>query len=60
MIGAMPTPNGGKVTGSWWYKWLFGTLHTAAGNIPRVLATLFPKVVSSFVKRVFGINVPEE
>lgn len=59
-IGAMPTPNGGAVTGSWWYRWLFGTLHTAVGNIPRVLATMFPKIVEKLAKTFLGITVPDE
>ena len=57
IVGAMPTPNGGPVTGTWWYKWLFGTLHAAMGNIPRVLATMFPKVISGLLKKFLGIDI---
>ena len=56
-IGAMPAPNGGPVTGSWWYKWLYGALHTAAGNVPQVLTALFPRVVGWLAKRFFGVDV---
>jgi len=58
-IGAMPVPNGGPVTGTWWYKWLYGALHTAAGNLPQVLTTLFPRVVAWAAKRFLGISVPK-
>ena len=51
-IAAMPSPNGtgqpdrqagagAGVTATWWYKWIFGTLHGVT-NLPRLVATLFP------------------
>jgi hypothetical protein len=32
---------GAGVTATWWYKWIFGTLHGVT-NLPRLVATLFP------------------
>lgn len=59
IIGSMPAPNGGRVTNTWWYKWVYGAAHTAVGNLPTVLNTLFPKVIAWLAKRFFGIEIPK-
>lgn len=40
-ISAMPSPNGSGATNTWWYKWIFGFLHSWM-NMVRVLVTIFP------------------
>jgi hypothetical protein len=56
-IAAMPTPNGSKVTGSWWYKWLFGSLHGLL-NLPRLIITMFPE--SNVAKVLTNGNSPKQ
>jgi len=49
IVSGMPTPNNnGGVTGTWYYKWAYSSLHTAAANPGRVLAFLAP-IVAPFL-----------
>lgn len=48
VVGAMPSPNGTGATATWWYKWLFGTLHAIGGAVPRMIIQFFPQYAKFF------------
>lgn len=57
-ISTMPSPNGTGWRASWGYKWLFGFLHVGAGNLPRVIAVMFPRLIRALAKRFLGVDIP--
>lgn len=44
--GYMPSPNGGAILGSPWYKMLFALLHFASGALSRVAVQFLPPQVA--------------
>ena len=52
LVTGMPSPGKDGPTSSWWYRWLYGSLHLTIGAIPRIIATLFPQ----YSKLIPGMN----
>jgi hypothetical protein len=54
--GYMPSPNGGKILGSTWYKMCFALLHFASGALSRVAVQFLPKQLA----QVFAPGLPTD
>jgi hypothetical protein len=53
VIMSMPSPAATGPTSHWIYKWAFGALHSIAGGVPRIVATMFPQY-SKFIPGTNG------